>query len=127
MECLHCGSEDSAVILIEAIPCQHCGGEVKIEYNVCKGCGLAWKTVDGKPLSDTTFFDVGLEEIFADDEIFKEFDMVLKKDSLNPPSNNMTDYIHRCLKCNTICFESAEHRWECPSCGFTWEVIKTDE
>jgi ribosomal protein S27AE len=125
MKCIHCDNDDSTVLLVESLPCKHCGGEVKVEYNVCKECGLAWKTVDGEVVENTTFFDMGLDELFDDDEWFKEFDMVIQTGEVQ--SNHMTDYIHKCLKCQTLCFESAENRWECPKCGFTWEVIKTGD
>lgn len=125
MECVHCKKDTGVTILIEALPCKHCGGEIKVEYNVCKECGMAWKTVDGKILEDTTYFDVGLDEIFTeeDEEFLKEFDIVLKH-SEEDEAKNMGDYIHKCFECQAPCFEVGENKWECPECGFTWEVLK---
>lgn len=127
MKCVHCNEDTGAVILVESIPCKHCNGEIRIEYNVCKSCGMAWKTVDGELVENTTFFDIGLDEIFSEDEMSQEFDMVLNWDQREIQSSYMVDYIHKCLKCQTACFEAEKNRWECPDCGFTWEVIKTGE
>ena len=123
MNCVHCGGDNSITVLVESLPCGHCGGEIRVEYNICKECGLAWKTVDGELVENATFFDMGLDELFDGDEWLKEFDMVLQMGDVK--SNNMADYIHKCLRCRTVCFESGKDRWECPSCGFTWEVVKT--
>ena len=127
MRCIHCDEDSGVTVLIESIPCKHCNGEIRTEYNVCKTCGMAWKTVDGELLSDTTFFDVGLEEIFSEDELFQEFDMVLNCDQREINSSYMKDYIHKCLKCQAVCHEAEKNRWECPDCGFAWEVIKTGD
>lgn len=127
MKCVYCGEDDSAMVLVESLPCKHCGGEIRMEYNVCKGCGLAWKTVDGEIVENAEFFDMGLDEIFDDDELFKEFDMMFRAEQDEVKSSYMSDYIHKCLKCRATCFESEKNRWECPECGFSWEVIKTGE
>jgi hypothetical protein len=124
MNCVNCGSENHAVVMIESIPCSHCGGELRIEYNLCKECGMAWKAVDGEPLPESTFFDVGLDEIFDEEELLKDFGIIFKN-SVDEEPNNMKDYIHNCLRCSIPCFETDENTWECPSCGFIWEVIKT--
>ena len=126
MECIHCNQDTGATILVESLPCKHCNGEIRMEYNVCKECGMAWKTIDGELVENTTFFDMGLDDIFAAED-FQEFDMVLNWDQRHVQSSQMADYIHKCFKCQTVCFEVEGNRWECPCCGFTWEVIKTGE
>lgn len=128
MKCMYCGEDDSVTILVESLPCKHCGGEIRIEYNVCKQCGLAWKTVDGEVVENTTFFDMGLDELFGDEFLADEFEFDIPFMSPHKiESSHMSDYVHKCLKCQTICFEIEENRWECPKCGFSWEVIKTGE
>jgi len=130
MKCIYCDDDNGVTILVESLPCKHCGEEIRIEYNICKVCGLAWKTVDGEAVeNNATFFDMGLDEIFSDDELFGEFNFNIPFDveQHGVKSSYMSDYIHKCLKCQTACFESEENRWECPECGFTWEVIKTGE
>jgi len=127
MRCVHCDKDTGGTILVESLPCKHCGGEIRIEYNVCKECGMAWKTVDGELIENTTFFDMGLEEMFDDDEFFQEFDMILNMDQREIKSSSMLDYVHKCFRCQAVCHESAPGRWECPDCGFTWEVIKTGD
>ena len=125
MKCIHCKSDSVIIVFIDALPCKHCGGNINVEYNVCKDCGLAWKTVDGELLENTTFFDVDIDELFFGDDLCNELDITIKND--NKKSDVMRDYIHKCLRCQSVCFETSENKWECPNCGFSWEVIKTDE
>lgn len=127
MKCIYCGDDNSVTILVETLPCKHCGGEIRIEYNICKECGLAWKSVDGEIVENTTFFDLGLDDIFDDDELIKGFDIPFNMDQCEIKSSYMSDYIHKCVRCQATCFESEKDRWECPECGFSWEVIKTGE
>ncbi len=53
--------------------------------------------------------------------------------------DSMSDLIHKCLSCNEICYEveadfsdeEKKHKvyalYECPNCGFSWEVIACGE
>jgi len=117
MKCIGCGKDGAIIALIEAFPCRHCEGEIHLEYNVCRECGQSWKTVDGEFISKTMLFDMGLGEAY-----FEESDM---KEEKTPCMN---DFIHKCLKCNTICceIESNPSLYRCPACGFEWEVLKND-
>jgi hypothetical protein len=38
----------------------------------------------------------------------------------------MSDYVHRCLRCNEYGFEIAPGEFECASCGFSWEVMNLE-
>lgn len=122
MKCINCDSDDVIVVLMEIFPCRHCDGEIRIEYVVCKCCGTGWKSVDGEILSGTTFFDMGLGDIFDDgDEITLNMAPVIDH---NEDKSYMGDYVHRCLRCQTLAYEAEENLYRCPSCGFEWEVIK---
>lgn len=120
MKCIGCGSDDAIVALIEIFPCKYCNKEMRIEYNTCRGCGVSWKSLDGEFFSDTTIFDVGLGDLFAEDAD-SSFNVLMK--NIEDGGAYMGDYIHRCLKCNTVCHEAEEDTYECPECGFRWEVI----
>lgn len=128
MECVKCGKDSGIMVLIETFQCNHCDSEIHMEYNVCKECGAAWKTVDGDLISGSVLFDVGLGEIFGDDEEM-EFDLMMSIDKEDIKreiqSFYMSDYVHKCLKCQTVCYETEENLYKCPKCNFEWEVIKS--
>lgn len=124
MRCIGCDSDDTVVVLMEIFPCKYCSGEIKIEYNVCKNCGVGWKTVDDEILSGTTFFDVGLDAIFDGDEDEVVFDMAPIIDH-NKDKSHMADYVYKCLRCQAICYEKEEDLYECPECGFQWEIVRS--
>jgi len=121
MRCINCDNDDIVVVLMEIFPCKHCNGEIEIKYVICGDCGVGWKTVDDEILSGTTFFDVGLGDIFGDDE--DGFDMAPVIDH-NKDKSHMGDYVHRCLRCQTLAYEVEENSYKCPSCNFEWEIIK---
>lgn len=120
MKCISCDSDDIVVVLMEIFPCKHCNGEIEIKYVVCKDCGMGWKTVDDEILSGTTFFDVGLDNIF-DDESDLNIAPVIDH---NENKSYMGDYIHKCLRCQAWAYEAEENLYRCPKCSFEWEVIK---
>jgi len=122
MECVECGSEDSHTVIVESITCKHCGGEVRIEYNICKACGFTWKTVDGETLADVSFVDDCLDKLFDEDgELNSDITLNINQST---KGGCMKNYVHRCLRCQTLCFETEEDRYECPECGFIWEVVR---
>jgi len=116
MKCIGCGKNSATIALIEAFPCRHCNGEIHLEYNVCQECGKAWKTVDGEFISGTMLFDTGLGEAYYGEEEMKDEEEKM---------SYMNDYIHKCLKCNSIACEVEPNLYRCPICGFEWEVIKS--
>jgi hypothetical protein len=126
MKCLNCGEEDFDVFVTETFPCGKCGGSIVVEYNVCKNCGLMCKSVDGNLLTASVFMpeefsDEDIEEIFG---FLNEPDMCLNMDYTDDSEKIfMGDYVHKCLKCNTVCYEVDEGSFKCPKCGFEWEVV----
>jgi hypothetical protein len=34
----------------------------------------------------------------------------------------MSDYVHRCLKCNCVSIEIEKHVYKCLTCEFEWEI-----
>ena len=123
MECISCGGDNAVVALLEIFPCKYCGQDLNIEYNICKDCGAAWKSIDGELISDMTLFDAGIGDLFSKfEEELSEFTPIVNN---NNKHIHIGDCIHRCLKCNVICYEVNENIYECPKCGFSWEVIKS--
>ena len=120
MKCVGCGSDDAMIALIEAFPCKHCSKEIRIEYNVCKSCGITWKSVDGEFFSDTTIFDVGLGNLFDEEKSDVSFDELIKNVK---NKSYMGDYIHKCLRCQSLAYEVEKNLYRCPICDFEWEVI----
>lgn len=120
MKCIGCGSDDAITALIEIFPCKHCNKEMRMEYNVCRCCGITWKSLDGEFFSNATIFDMELGNFFSGEEAERSF---------SEPSENiesevyMGDYVHRCLRCNALCYEEKEGMYVCPECDFQWEVI----
>lgn len=123
MKCVNCKEENAAVVLVEIFPCNHCNGEIRIEYNICKNCNTAWKTMDGELMSGMAFFDAGLGDFFDDEELFKALEMD-HYDS-NEDKSYMSDYVHRCLRCGSIAYEVKEDLYKCKACDFEWEVIRS--
>jgi len=127
MECPNCGNEGIA-ILIETFLCSHCEEELNIQYNVCEECEFAWKSMDDEPLREIVT-DLGISEMFQKDmenfvkDVFgsEKVDIIELKDE---DEDNMEGYIHRCLKCHELAFETDNpNLYKCCSCGFEWEVV----
>lgn len=103
--------------------CPQCGKVVMEIYNskdelffMCEDCEmLVMETEDG------TYKMVPIYN--ADDveaTMHYEDDLVLKELHLGEPC--MSDYVHKCLRCNAYGFEVAPGEFECADCGFSWEV-----
>jgi len=133
MECPNCG-EESVTLLIETFLCARCDEELNIEYNMCKSCGYAFKSMGGEPLKEIVT-DLGITEMFdkdIDDFVTEVFGSSVSDSTLkiveideDAEKDNMGDYIHRCIKCNELAFETEENgTYKCCDCGFEWEVIK---
>jgi len=42
-------------------------------------------------------------------------------------NKSLLDTIHKCLKCNEEAYEVEPNKFECSSCEFTWEIVKSEE
>lgn len=123
MECINCKSDTALTVLVETFPCKHCNSEINMEYNVCKECGFAWKTMDGELFSGTAFFDASLGNLFGDEEeIERLFNMITDTDGYD---ECMQDHVHKCLKCHAIAYKVDENLYKCSGCGFEWEIIRS--
>jgi DNA-directed RNA polymerase subunit RPC12/RpoP len=97
MDCINCSNKNVSIVTSSFI-CEYCGKTNCIDYYVCSECGKIW--------------NVNIPESFEEDEITIPL---------------MSDYIHRCLMCNTISYEKEKDSWCCPECGFQWEAISCDK
>ena len=123
MECINCSNENNVVqISEETFPCPDCDSEINIVYHACYVCGCVWKTCNGDVVGDST---IRLDELLMEEISILTEDLLSAEDT-NEVSNSMEDCIHRCLKCNSICYQEAENLYKCPSCDFEWEVISGD-
>lgn len=37
--------------------------------------------------------------------------------------NNMLDMIHKCIRCGEVVVPLDDFNFECPFCGFEWEIL----
>lgn len=125
MECIGCGNEEGVkTLFVEELPCKHCGGGIGVAYNVCTSCGMAWRSVDGEPMLESTVFDMNeLDGVFDDYDDLPDIAINMTHKSTE---SYMSDYVHKCLRCNSVCYQSGDNKFECPDCGFGWEIIKAD-
>ena len=47
-----------------------------------------------------------------------------KIDKINIGEAVMTDYVHKCLKCNSVAHETEPDLYVCDECGFEWEITR---
>ena len=106
MKCINCGNDKNIDTVHSSFICEYCNKINCINYCVCSECGEIWNADTSK------FFEEGNSEYFGS---------LYNKDVDVKPL--MSDYIHRCLMCNTISYEKEKDLWCCPECGFQWEVI----
>lgn len=117
MECFNCEGDNVFLYYSENLDCTHCGEVLNVEYWVCKDCHLAWKECDGK-----AFACVDVDDIMTSEEAYDIFGT--EEDPEPLVDCDFEDYIHRCLKCNSICYEPAPNLFVCSNsnCNFEWEV-----
>ena len=125
MDCIKCGEANPVeTYFIEELPCPHCDGTVRIEYYVCKSCGITWKAMDGDVLAVADF---DLETTGDDEEVNVESGSEVLGFSASGFHNGpaMGELLHSCIKCGSIAFETGRNKWKCTdtTCAFEWEVI----
>lgn len=132
MDCMHCGSTDTAIFFVEKIPCSHCDEITNLIYETCNDCNLMWKSVDGEVLNNSfdsmeeidspLDFDMELPTEEELDEMIREFESIIEATEMSE-ATTMQDMIHRCLRCETVSYEVKPRHYHCPDCGFEWEVL----
>jgi len=131
MNCFKCNSDKEASFFEEVFECK-CGEKLVFNYNLCPDCGLSWRSVNGEPSEDSIVYfddlmsfvsptsdDLSDEELGIVKNMEKEIDKI---DKINTGEATMTDYVHKCLKCNSVAHEVEPDKYACDNCGFEWEI-----
>jgi uncharacterized Zn ribbon protein len=137
MICFKCNCGRDAAFFREEFPCDHCEELNLLEYNICPECGWMWRSVNGKPLEDSQlnikdlgdFASVVLgqgnemteEEINIMENINEQLERIAKIDD---GEATMSDYINKCLRCNSTAVDVLDGQYKCTDCGFEWEIVK---
>jgi hypothetical protein len=121
----------------------HCGEYTYVDYYRCSECKSVFKAIEDRIEEDSIMkapddFMESLDDVislaFSDvksgpmtEEEFREFVSNIGDDvevtELRSKESSMTSLIHRCLKCQSLAFETREGLYRCSECGFEWEVV----
>lgn len=145
MICFKCEGGKEAVFFQEKFPCAHCEEENLVEYNICPDCGWMWRSINGVPSDDSQMHaqDLGAfaglmfnegNEMFNHDDLTPEEQAIMeninehmvKVDKIATGAASMSDYIHKCLKCQSTAVDVTDGVYTCKDCDCEWEVIKFD-
>ena len=137
MICFKCDSKQEAAFFQEEFPSSHCDGKNLVEYNICPDCGWMWRSVNGVVFDDSqmnvgdlgdfaglimgTHPDMTEEELAMMDNINEH---LLKIDKMDSGQASMSDYVHKCLECNSTAVDVNDGQYKCTDCGFEWEIVK---
>jgi len=137
MVCFKCDSGQEAAFFKEEFPCAHCDGTNLVEYNICPDCGWMWRSVNGSVVDDSQMSAADLgdfaglmlgthpemteEELAIMDNINEH---LLKVDKMDSGEATMSDYVHRCLQCNSTAVDVDDGKYTCTDCDFEWEIVK---
>jgi hypothetical protein len=108
MNCVACKDGHVETMLVEHYPCK-CGDTISIEYLACFECGALWRALDGEYVKDSLM----LPDTLEDENGFQ----------VSESPTTMGGLIHKCVKCNSVCYEVGFDMYKCSLCGFEWEVI----
>lgn len=133
MKCFKCGSNKEASFFEETFECK-CGEKLVFNYNLCPDCGLSWRSVNDEPSDDSAVyfndlmsFASGLSGEVTEEEaeLLKNMEKEIDKiDKVISGEASMTDYVHKCLKCNSVAHEVEPDKYVCDECGFEWGITR---
>jgi len=129
MLCPNCKKDSGGIMYKDVITCGKCGEHIVIDYCSCHMCGYTWRLNNGEFLDgnmiDEQGMDQMLEEIktLIDEEFDDDVEYIVKK----PEGNNMSDMIHKCIRCGELAYPIGEDAFKCSSCGFEWEILKGEK
>jgi hypothetical protein len=128
MECPKCHHDADNTLTEEHLPCFECDCINIITYNICPQCKCVWRAANGVVINGSVA-DLGeMVSGIADSAEQLEFFEDLKADlhkhvRVKSGEAMMSDFVHRCLKCDSLAFPLTDHSYQCSSCGFEWEVF----
>jgi len=90
-----------------------------------------WRAFNGVLISNSVvkFEDVesNMNFLKGNSNLFDHLDMDienLKRTQVaSKDYKTMSDFIHKCLRCNAIAFQVSENCFRCAKCDFEWEVV----
>lgn len=133
MKCFKCGSDKEASFFEEVFECK-CGEKLVFNYNLCPDCGLSWRSVNDEPSEDSiVYFDDLMSSVSSTSEDLSEEELeivknmekeICKIDKITAGDATMSDYVHKCLKCNSVAHEVSQDIYVCDECGFEWEITR---
>lgn len=119
MKCPGCGRSGLVDLSVQdSVTCE-CGREIIIGYYICNACGFAFRTTNGKYV----------DGYYIDNEVVSKVcdDLSVRINVEDGDDGALSDYVQRCVRCDqTFISEPTDTKFECPHCGFEWEVIKSD-
>jgi len=132
MLCHNCKRDSGGIMYKDVITCSKCGEHIVVDYCSCHICGYTWRLNNGEFLDGNMVDEEGLEQMLEEigtlmEEEFGEDAEYVVKRSENKSYLNMSDMIHKCIKCGEIAYLIGDYDFKCSSCGFEWEVLKGEE
>jgi len=132
MECPNCKEDLGICIMEDVIICDDCGKQLIISYNACRKCDFTWRDNNGKFMDGDVVDKVSVQEVLAnldneiDESVFnldEEIERIFESTADERMDNNMSDMIHKCIKCGEIAVPVDDFNFKCLSCDFEWEIL----
>jgi hypothetical protein len=127
MNCPNC-KQDSVILLhTDMITCDDCNSEINIDYCLCEACFYSFRNKNGEFLDGGMADDieVALDELAdtLESEMFGA-----ESEDFFQSEECMSDLLNHCVRCGVPCavFNEKENSYECPVCGFEWEILQND-
>jgi len=129
MNCPKCGLDSDNVMMEEILPCKDCNCMNRMTYHLCS-CKVMWRALNNEVI-EGSFTDLGdmVESgafLEAAGDSLGFFDSVkedlMKQVRVSTGEAAMSDFIHKCLHCNSIALPITDSAYRCTSCDFEWEI-----
>lgn len=102
MICPICGSSEIIELEIDNGICACCGGKFIMSELSCTVCGTEWKSINDN---------------------FVDYIKISQLEAYETCEVKMADYIHKCLMCDSLAYETSPTEYVCSVCNFSWEVL----
>jgi len=112
----------------EDIQCE-CGHTIVIQYYICNGCGFIYRFKDGEFMDGVAvsapIVDMAMDYLL--DAVSEDIGAV-SEDIGEEDANRftMSNFLHSCIKCESVATEIKPGYYVCTSCDFEWEVEDCD-
>jgi len=122
MGCPNCGNNEILVLHSDFLECNDCGSPIRIDYCVCKSCGVGFRLNNNKFMEMLGIADMEFDE---DGQIVG----VEMKEGPNTVEDtmSMSEHIMPCARCQSpAVYKCDANTYECVDCGFKWEILQND-